>query len=219
MDGTFGPMGGSSAGGDSFGYYTGTPTPGASAPTGPFGAAPAPAATAFGAPQAPYASQPGPTRKKRGVPKVAIVLIAVVVLGVGFAGWNGIQRSRPIVMPATFSGLPVDTDAAARNALQGAKTSMMTQNPGMQTDAQAYGSGKTAIIVLAARGRENVDNDIKDPSFHAATAIGANTCAQQIQGNASICARSEANLTVVVVMLSGTPSEASLLVDQAWALF
>ena len=49
--------------------------------------------------------------------------------------------------------------------------------------------------------------------------VGSSTCAQATRGNTSVCVRSEANLTVVVVMLNGKPSETAALVDQAWTLF
>ena len=223
MDGKFGPVGASSAGGDGFDYFGGTPTPGAGAPSAPsapsqFGGV-APTAAPFGPPST-YASQtPTPARKKRGVPKLAVVLIVLVVAAVGYFGWNGMQRSRPITMPATFHGLAVDAEPAARNAIESTLASMQMQNKGIAMNGQIYGKGTDAVLVVAARGRENVQDDLTRSDLQAPVVVGTSTCGQAKRGSYSVCVRSEPYLTVVVVMLTGKPSETAALVDQAWTMF
>ena len=218
MDDKFGPVGAAPAGGDSLDYFGGTPasTPGASAPS-QFGAV-APPAAPFGAPST-YAAQPPPPPKKRGVPKPAIVLIVLVVAAVGFFGWNGMQRSQPITMPATFNGLAVDAEPAAQNALQSTLASMHMKNKDIVLNGQIYGTGTDAVMVAAARARDKVEDDLAGSGLQAPVVVGSSTCAQATHGDYSVCVRTEANLTVVVVMLTGKPSETAALVDQAWTMF
>ncbi len=205
-NGRFGPpIGSSSSEGDRFGYFGGTPEPGAA--TGQPGASP------FGAPpRVPRARRP---LKKRVI--VLVLLLSIVVVGY-FAG-TGYLRTRPVTMPSTFAGLGVDTEPAAQSAVSTLVASLKAKNPGVQMNGQIYGAGPQAVILAAARAPDNAAADLTGSDLQPAVVLGANTCAQAVGHASSICMRSDANLTVVVLALGGSPVSTSQLLDQAWTQF
>ena len=235
--GRFGPPTGSSASGDDpFGYFGGTPSPGIaagqpqasaftgqSAPSGSSGHGPV---SQFGGPvaypgtAAAYAPPLAPgSSGKRAIPKSVLSLVAVLAVGAGFFGWNAYERSRPITMPASFAGLPVNTDPSAQAAMRNVMTSLQAKNPGVQMNEQIYGSGASEVVVAAVRANDTVSSDLTSPSLQPTTVIGSNTCAKAVSGPTSICVRSQSSLTVVVLAIGGTPDLTSALLDQAWTQF
>jgi len=238
--GRFGPPTGSAASGDDpFGYFGGTPSPGIaagqpqasaftgqSAPSGSSGhgpvsqfggpvdyPAPPGAASAYAPPVAPASSG------KKAIPKAVMSLVALLVVGAGVFGWNVYERSRPITMPATFAGLPVNTNPTAQAAMHNVMSSLQSKNPGVQMNEQIYGSGTSEVVVAAVRANDAVSSDLTSPSLQPTTMIGSNTCAKAVSGPTSICVRSQASLTVVVLAVGGTPESTSALLDQAWSQF
>ena len=233
--GRFGPPTGSSASGDDpFGYFGGTPSPGiaasqpASAFTGqaaPPGSSGAGPVTQFGGPvahQAPpgYAPPAAPaTPGRRAIPKSVLGIAVVLVVGAGFFGWNAYERSRPITMPATFAGQPVNAVPSAQAAMRNVMASLQSRNPGVQMNEQIYGSGTSEVVVAAVRANDTVSTDLTSPNLQPTTVIGSNTCAKAVSGPTSICVRSQSSLTVVVLALSASPESTSGLLDRAWSQF
>jgi hypothetical protein len=151
---------------------------------------------------------------------VAAVVAAVVVIGGGYFGWNAVQRNRPVTLPATFGGLPVDTEQTAQEADQSMLTSMRAGNQGIKMDAKIYGTLKDGIILGVARGHDDLSNDLHGDGLGTPFTIGNSLCAQASTGVAyTLCVRTSTNLTVVVATLSGAPEQTAALVDQAWGLF
>ena len=231
--GKFGPpIGSSSSSDDRFGYFGGAPGPALPAATNQFGGSAAPSGNAVaGAPTNPfdgsYAVQPAygtapayaspsTAATRRRVPKAAAGLAVLVVIGAGFYGWNVYQRSRPIVLPSSLAGQPVNTDPAAQAAAQSMVTSMHNKNPGVATDAKIYGTGSTGFVLLAARASENVSSDLVGGNMGPTSQIDGSTCAQALTGTISACVRTSANLTVAVLTLSGPPTTTASLLAQAW---
>jgi hypothetical protein len=231
--GRFGPpVDSNRSGDDSFGYFGG----------GAAASAPAPAQQAFGTPvqsppaydggmQAPspfggpagppayatYAPPPAPTRSRRGV-FVAVAVVVAVLVG-GFLAWGAYQRSRPVVLPTTFAGVPQNVSPAAVTSRDSILTAMKARNQGIQMDAGIYGTGTDTVVLAAARGHEDVSADLQGAGLKPATQIGADTCAQSVDGSSVSCVRSGSGLTVVVVAFGRTPEATAALVDQAWPLF
>ncbi len=241
-NGKYGPPTGSPASGnDRFGYFGGTPTPGAPNQPSTFGVPAVPSADQFGGPPPsqfggpppgqfggptdtmvqPYAGQPPQGRSGRSTTSrwIGGVLAAVVVIGGGFFGWNVYQRSRPVTLPATFGGQPLDIEPAAQTVDQSMLASMRTGNPGIKMDAKIYGTGtlRDGIILGVARGHDDLSNDLHGQGLGTPFVLGNNTCAQATTGVPyTLCIRTSANLTVVVATLSGAATQTSALVDQAW---
>ncbi len=196
-------------------------------PQSPFGAPPQ---SQFGGPAAypdqlapsPYA---GPTQTGRSGRTstsrwIGAVLAALVVIGGGYFGWNAVQRNRAVTLPATFGGLPEDTEASAQTADQSILASMKAGNPGIKASAMIYGNLKNGIILGVARGHDDLSNDLHGDGLGTPFTIGNSLCAQTSGSVAyTLCVRTSTNLTVVVAALSGTPVQTSALVDQAWGLF
>jgi hypothetical protein len=237
--GRFGPPTGSSASGDDpYGYFGGTPSPGISIdqpqaseftgqsePSGSTGHGPV---SQFGGPAAypaPVAAEPAyaaplePSASRKRIPRSLIGLVGLLVVGAGFFGWNAYERSRPITMPATFAGQPVNSDPAAQTAMRTVMASLQAKNPGVPMNEQIYGSGTSEMVLAAVRANDAVSTDLTSPDLQPTVVIGSNTCAKSVSGPTSICIRSQSSLTVVVLALTGTPASTSGLLDQAWSQF
>jgi hypothetical protein len=235
--GKFGPpIGSSSSSDDRFGYFGGAPGPALPAATNPFGGSAAPSGNAVaGAPTNPfdgsyavepayglmpsYAPPPTSAPTRRRIPKVVAVLAVLVVLGGGFYGWNLYQRMRPLDMPLQFAGQQVNTSPAVQSITDSILSTMHAKNPGLKMDARIYGTGTTAVVLLAARAGEDVSSDLVSNDMLPPTQVGDATCAMERTGTTSICLRTSSNLTVAVLTFTGGTTTTGALVDQAWGLF
>lgn len=239
-DSRFSP--GQSGGDDRFGYFGaaappaspgasqfgGTTTaPGVGAPN-PFGSVPGPFG---GAPGAQVALQPGmpgygpPPSSSSGskAKPVALVLVALAVLGVAWFGYHAYLRSRPVELPSTVAGLPLTSEPTVQNAVDAAQQQLQQENPGMQLQVKAYSTDATRIVIAAAgRGRTNVADDMAafGNDIGGTTKVGADSCASSAASHITVCERTDGDLTVMVAEVARadvpTETEVAAMVDDIW---
>jgi len=218
--------GGMSGGGNPQGYYA-TPVQ----PASPFGGAAAQPADPFGAPPSTVGPSPfggpgygegpmAPPARSKAKPIILGVVVLLLIIG-GWFGYRVYQHSRPVTLPATLGGLPVSTLPSIQSAVDSAQKQMQQQNPGTQLQFKAYGSDATRILIAAAaRGRTNVDQDIRTfgNNIGATSQVGNSTCATSAADHVTVCESSDSDLTVLVASVTRDPaaSEASVaaLVDE-----
>jgi hypothetical protein len=167
---------------------------------------------------------PPANRNSAKAKPIAIAVVVLAVLGVGWFGYHAYLRSRPVELPATVAGLPVTTEPTILNAVDAAQKQLQDENIGMQLQVKAYGSIDTRIVFAAAgRGRTNVDRDFAafGNNIGGTTTVGADTCAQSPTSHVAVCERTDGDLTVMVagVARDKAPSEADVaaMVDDIWA--
>ena len=236
-DSRFSP--GQPGGDDRFGYF-GAGAPPASAGSSQFGGT----ATAPGAPN-PFGSVPGPfgaapgaqVALQPGMPgygpppassgskakPVALVLVALAVLGVGWFGYHAYMRSRPVQLPSTVAGLPLTSEPTVQNAVDAAQQQLQQENPGMQLQVKAYSTDATRIVIAAAgRGRTNVADDMAafGNDIGGTTKVGADSCASSPASHITVCERSDGDLTVMVAEVARadvpTENDVASMVDDIW---
>jgi len=180
----------------------------------------APPAQTFGTPfGAPYEVAPSSTglgRKQIG----AIVVAAIVALGVLGFGWNVWKLHQNIGVPTTLGGFAQSTDATSQQALANSLVALKKENPGKKTMGAAYGSASSAFVMLiAARGHlTSMQSDFAAAGANGAQQqIGHNTCAAVVVG--FLCERTSKHLTegVFAVSRTMTITQASAMLDEAWA--
>lgn len=228
-DARFEPSQGATGPGDErFGYFS-APAATTSAPAVPQYGAPPPGPAGFGtAPESPFgghtaygqptAYAPTPSRRRRG-PTVALVIVALVLIVGGYGGWRAYERSRPVSLPGTFAGQPANVTPAAQTVKQTIVDTMRSDNPNIQLDAQIYGSTDAPVILGVARATEDISKDLRGADMAAASPVGDASCASATNRSYVICVRTAPDLTVIVLVVGGTPSGTATLVDAAWRQF
>lgn len=208
-----------SAGSSQFGGGT-TTAPGVGAPN-PFGSVPgAQVALPMGTPG--YGPPPPSSSGSKAKP-VALVLVALAVLGVGWFGYHAYMRSRPVELPSTVAGLPLTSEPTVQNAVDAAQQQLQQENPGMQLQVKAYSSDATRIVIAAAgRGRTNVADDMAafGNDIGGTTKVGADSCASSPASHITVCERTDGDLTVMVAEVARadvpTETEVAGMVDDIW---
>ncbi|WP_344220118.1 hypothetical protein [Kribbella sancticallisti] len=134
-----------------------------------------------------------------------VVLLALAAVGY-FAGLGPMSRlntARGIEPPAKLAGLDRITDPEIRGQLQLDQTrERLSQiNDGKQATVEAYGdlSGSRLFIVIALRGKVDIDGTIKDSgaSPELVKVVGQSTCVESNDNLPTQCYRGSNTLTVI----------------------
>lgn len=136
-----------------------------------------------------------------------VVLALVVVAAVGyFAGLGPMSRlntARDITPPAKLGGLDRVTDAQIREQLKLEETraALSRINDGKQATVEAYGNldGKRLYVVIALRGKVDIDKTIKDSGAtpEQVKKVGQSTCVESAGNLPTQCYRGSNTLTVI----------------------
>ena len=137
----------------------------------------------------------------------SVVVIVLVIAAVGyFAGlgpMNRLNTARGIEPPAKLAGLDRITDEEIRGQLQLDQTreALSRINDGKQATVEAYGdiSGSRMFIVIALRGKVDIDKTIKDSgaSPELVKVVGQSTCVESTDNLPTQCYRGSNTLTVI----------------------
>ncbi|TCM43646.1 hypothetical protein EV648_109266 [Kribbella sp. VKM Ac-2568] len=137
----------------------------------------------------------------------AILVALVVIAGFGyFAGigpMNRLNAARGIEPPAKLAGLDRITDPEIRGQLQldQTKEALSRINDGKQATVEAYGNldGKRLFVVIAMRGRVDIDKTVKDSGAtpDQVKVVGKSTCVESTDNLPTQCYRGSNTLTVI----------------------
>lgn len=212
-----------------FGGAPAAPSPAGGLPaSGPFGGPPTTnqfgTPGSFGQPMSTPAHRP--RGHSKGIARVAMVVIAAVLLIGGTSAYRAWQHMRPLTLPTTVDGLPVLTDSRVIQAMDGLKSQMSAAYPGIAFDVQAYGTDLTKFyFVLAARDSEDISRQMMNLGAGNGTtpvqAVGDDQCASASGGRDVVCARSAGGMTMAVVaaQASGAPPQpeaVAAVLDEVW---
>jgi hypothetical protein len=139
-----------------------------------------------------------------GAAAAALALLA----GFGYFGGMGplsrLSTTRDIHPPAKLAGLDRVTDPAIRDKLKVDKTrdDLMRINDGKQATVEAYDdtAGKRMFVVVALRGRVDIDEAIKDGGStpDQVKQVGKSTCVEAHDNLPPMCYRGSGMFTVIV---------------------
>lgn len=140
------------------------------------------------------------------VGSVVVILIVVAALGyfAGLGPLNRLNTARGIEPPAKLSGLDRITDADIRGQLKLEQTreAISRINDGKQATVEAYGdiSGSRMFVVIALRGKVDIDKTVKDSGAPAelVKVVGQSTCVESTDNLPTQCYRGSNTLTVIV---------------------
>ncbi len=137
----------------------------------------------------------------------SVVVVVLVIAAVGyFAGlgpMNRLNTARGIEPPAKLAGLDRITDEEIRGQLQLDQTreALSRINDGKQATVEAYGdvSGSRMFIVIALRGKVDIDKTIKDSGAapDLVKVVGQSTCVESTDNLPTQCYRGSNTLTVI----------------------
>jgi hypothetical protein len=139
------------------------------------------------------------------VGSVVVVLLVVAAVGyfTGLGPMNRLNTARGIEPPAKLAGLNRITDPEIRGQLQLDQTreALSRINDGKQATVEAYGDldGQRMFIVIALRGKVDIDKTIKDSgaSPELVKSVGKSTCVESNDNLPTQCYRGSNTLTVI----------------------
>jgi hypothetical protein len=134
-----------------------------------------------------------------------VVLLALAAIGyfAGFGPMNKLNTARSIEPPAKLAGLDRITDPEIRGQLQldQTKQALSRINDGKQATVEAYGdiSGNRLFVVIALRGKVDIDKTIKDSGAapELVKVVGESTCVESNDNLPTQCYRGSNTLTVI----------------------
>jgi hypothetical protein len=135
-----------------------------------------------------------------------LVVLAVLALVGYFAGLGPLNRlntARDIAPPGKLAGLDRITDSDIRGQLKLDQTreALSRINDGKQATVEAYGdiSGSRMFIVIALRGKVDIDKTIKDSGApgELVKVVGQSTCVESTDNLPTQCYRGSNTLTVI----------------------
>ncbi|ADB31364.1 hypothetical protein Kfla_2288 [Kribbella flavida DSM 17836] len=156
------------------------------------------------------------------------MLVLLVLAGFGyFAGlgpMNRLNTARDITPPAKLAGLERISDTQVRDQLKLDQTreALSRINDGKQATVEAYGdlNGKRMYIVIALRGKVDIDKTIKDSGAtpDQVRGIGDSICVTATDTLPTQCYRGSNTLTVIVQAANDgvTVDEVGPVTDEAF---
>lgn len=134
-------------------------------------------------------------------------MVLLLLAGFGYFGGLGpmsrLNTARGIEPPARVGGLDRITDPEIRDQLRLDQTreALSRINDGKQATVEAYGAldGKRMFVVIALRGKVDIDKTIKDSGAtpEQVKAVGKSTCVASNETLPTQCYRGSNTLTVI----------------------
>lgn len=136
-----------------------------------------------------------------------VVVVLLLLAGFGYFGGLGplsrLNTARGINPPAKLAGLDRITDQDIRGQLQLDQTreALSRINDGKQVTVEAYGNldGKRMFVLIALRGKVNIDKTIKDSGAtpDKVKTAGQSTCVVSNDNLPTQCYRGSNTLTII----------------------
>jgi hypothetical protein len=136
-----------------------------------------------------------------------VVVVLLLLAGFGYFGGLGplsrLNTARGITPPAKLAGLERITDPDIRSQLQLDQTreELSRINDGKQATVEAYGDldGKRLYVLIALRGKVDIDKTIKDSgaSPDKVKTAGKSTCVESTDNLPTQCYRGSNTLTII----------------------
>ena len=135
----------------------------------------------------------------------------------GWRVWDGVQASKPVVVPTVLGGLQESTDADILKVAADAEAAIRAQNPDTAIEAAGYGDRSQFFLLAVARGRLDIDKELQDAKMPGAPVKqGSSTCMSSPGERMIMCLRSSRTLAVEVVSYGSTVFATEAAVEEAW---
>ncbi|HYN74701.1 MAG TPA: hypothetical protein VEV13_00725 [Candidatus Limnocylindria bacterium] len=212
---------------DDFGYFAPSRTTTSPSPFGSPTAQTDGGNPAFGMPSTASAGPPITPPARSGLTRkgaLGLAVLALLLLGGGWFGWETYQARQPLVVPTTLGGLPVSTNPGLQALVAGSEQDLREANTSDHLEVEGYGRKREFTLLVLMRGPVKLDTEFSDFAsssglqLGAQNKVGASTCATDASQTVAYCIRSSRTLTVEVAAIGGTAAQASSEVDEAWAL-